>query len=133
MVVVPAIPDMDLAVAPGTARLDEFPGHLGKRPGDQQILPVGLIETDRVGNGNLTRGSAGAGPLVDGGGQGVLAMDGVDFHSRGTIANLHDTAAAFSFPGHRARCLCQLCWNSCWETCRGRPLIHHKSLIMSHL
>jgi len=179
---------MDLAVAPGTARLDEFPGHLGKRPGDQQVLPVGLIETDRVGNGNLACGSAGAGPLVDSGGQGdsesdgrafavaqqfdvalgrliiatpavgqpdgdllgnqaglvhtgkvpclalpallpvegehrvaVLAMDGVDLHSRGTIANLHDTAAAFSLPGHQARCLCQLCWNSCWKTCLGHP------------
>jgi hypothetical protein len=51
----------------------------------------------------------------------VLAIDGVDLDSRGAGSDLQDAAAAFSLPGHRARCLCQLCWNSCWKTCLGHP------------
>ena len=49
----------------------------------------------------------------------VLPIDGVELDSRGTCSDLHDTASAFAFPGHRTRLRCQVCWNSFWNFCRG--------------
>lgn len=184
--VVPAVPDMDLAAAVGTAGLDEFLGHLGEGPPDQQVLPVGLIEPDRVGDRDFPDRLAGAGPFVHGCGKtdsvlpchllamaqqvdvapgrlvgraptvgepdagllrdhpgffhrgeaaglapagllpchgelgiAVLPVHRVDLHSRGTVADLHDTAAALAFPGHQTRLSRQLVGKNVRKTCRG--------------
>ena len=49
----------------------------------------------------------------------VPTVHRVDLDPRGTVADFHDTATAFAFPGHRTRLSSQLVRNSVRKTCRG--------------